>query len=95
MDWYEENVEEPLQNIVKHLRNNGVNTTCSCGHKMYIQCDYIPDGSVRDVYNLVYNYLYEKFGVVDFEMIIHLDVVGGHPYWSLNINLDRSKLSVK
>jgi hypothetical protein len=39
-DWYSENIEEPLREIVRALRNAGVNTTNSCGHEMYICCDW-------------------------------------------------------
>jgi len=32
IDWYE-NIEAPIRDIVKFLRNNGVNTECSCGYE--------------------------------------------------------------
>ena len=37
-NWYSENIEDQLKDIIKYLRNNGVNTECSCGHELYIQC---------------------------------------------------------
>jgi len=39
-DWYE-CVEPEVRPLVKYLRDNGFNTTCSCGHEMLIQvaCD--------------------------------------------------------
>ena len=40
-DWYINNIEEPVRDIVRALRNNGVNTECSCGHDMTIQCQTI------------------------------------------------------
>ncbi len=39
LTWYEENIEENIRNIVFALRNIGINTTCSCGHEMWIECD--------------------------------------------------------
>lgn len=38
MDWYEK-IEIEIREIVRELRNKGINTTCSCGHKMYIEGD--------------------------------------------------------
>jgi len=35
-NWYKD-IEKPIKDIVYLLRNNGFNTTCSCGHKMYIE----------------------------------------------------------
>lgn len=32
-------IEEPIREVVRMLRDNGFNTTCSCGHKMYIELD--------------------------------------------------------
>ena len=37
-DWYQ-NLEDPVRKIVKNLRNSGINTICSCGHGMWIQCE--------------------------------------------------------
>jgi hypothetical protein len=35
-DWYD-NIEKPVRPAVKLLRDHGINTTCSCGHDMYIE----------------------------------------------------------
>ena len=32
-------LEEPIREVVRLLRNCGVNTTCSCGHEMYIEIE--------------------------------------------------------
>jgi hypothetical protein len=37
-DWYL-NIEQGIRKIVHDLRNNGINTTCSCEHEMYIEFD--------------------------------------------------------
>jgi len=53
-DWYEI-IEEPIREFVRLLRNNGYNTTCSCGHDGVVECDFIPDGAMMDLDNLLYN----------------------------------------
>jgi hypothetical protein len=35
--WYKEKIEPEVRDLVRDLRNQGVNTTCSCGHNMYIE----------------------------------------------------------
>ena len=35
-DWYKQ-IEPEVRETVKLLRNNGFNTTCSCGHEMSIE----------------------------------------------------------
>ena len=37
-NWYD-NVEPPIRKLVKLLRDNGFNTTCSCGHGMWVELD--------------------------------------------------------
>jgi hypothetical protein len=60
MNWYEENIEEPIRDIVKLLRNNGFNTTCSCGHEMYVEGDLLIDGELKKLHDLLYNYYCEN-----------------------------------
>lgn len=36
MDWYDE-LETPIRDIVRLLRDNGFNTTSSCGHEMVVE----------------------------------------------------------
>jgi pyrrolidone-carboxylate peptidase len=63
-DWYEEHIEEPVRELVKLLRNNGFNTECSCGHEMYVQCNYILDGEIQRLHNLLTSSGYENYDVV-------------------------------
>ena len=35
-DWYAQ-IEPEIREIVRLLRNNGFNTTCSCGHEMNVE----------------------------------------------------------
>jgi hypothetical protein len=54
-NWYEENIEEPVRDLVKLLRDNGINTECSCGHQMYVQFQVIDDEMNRVDYILFDN----------------------------------------
>ena len=62
MNWYEEKIEEPIREIVRNLRNNGINTICSCGHGMWIQCETYQE---YDDLNTIYNILIEM-GIKDY-----------------------------
>lgn len=88
-DWYERNVDEPVRELVKHLRNNGVNTECCCGHDtpMYIQCQYSPDGSIQEIHQLVWTFLAERKQGVNFTISLDHTVRDGYAYSSLNIEL--------
>lgn len=86
-DWYEEYIEEPIRDIVRYLRNNGVNTECSCGDDMYVQCQYILDGSLERIHSLVYNYLHEKGVPINFTIEVHHRVLEGHSYNAIEIRL--------
>lgn len=94
--WYEDKIEPPLQGIVKELRNNGVNTECSCGHDMYIQCQYIIDGHIAEIHHIVWTYLAMNKGIfgyetVDFDIELHHQVRDGHSYTSLEIKFPITK----
>lgn len=65
MDWYDENIEEPIRDLVKLLRDNGFNTQCSCGHEMYVECQY-PMGEGGEMFRLdqlLYNNGYENYEI--------------------------------
>jgi len=49
MTWLNENVEPEVRKVVKHLRMNGINTTQSCGHRMWVDGDYGPPYQQPDV----------------------------------------------
>ncbi len=85
--WYKENIEDPLKGIIRYLRNNGVNTESSCGHEMDIQCQYILNGSIKDIHNLVWHYLYSRGLDINFELSVIHKVIDGKHYTSLNIKL--------
>lgn len=87
-NWYDKNIEKPLQELVKYLRNNGVNTECSCGHELYIQCQYVPDGDVKEIQTLIYNWLCEHNEKINFEIKAEIKVLNGNTYPTLNIKLN-------
>lgn len=70
-------IEEPIRDLVKVLRDNGINTTCSCGHKMYIEADLIPDGTLQAIHKLVFNYLVEAKLPIDYDIEIRLEARKG------------------
>ncbi len=62
-DWYKEYIEEHIRDTVRLLRNNGFNTECSCGHKMYVQCQYITDGEIMRLDQLLFNNGYRNYSI--------------------------------
>lgn len=89
-DWYELKIEEPLRGLVRHLRNNGVNTTISCAHEMYICCFWSPSEPIGNLKTLVFEYLAEKRGrdAVNFDIEMRMAVIFGEPeYPPTRINL--------
>jgi len=90
-DWYDQFIEHPLRDLVRVLRKNGINTECSCGHEMYIQCQHIPDGELMDLHELIWNYLSENKLPINFEIIIEHTVIEGSQYTTLDIKLPNKK----
>ena len=85
--WYLEKIEPEIRNLVRYLRNRGVNTECSCGHQKFIQCQYIPDGSIKEIHDLLFNYFAEKREPINYTINIYHQVVDGHLFSSLEIKL--------
>ena len=67
------NIEPAIRDIVKTLRDNGVNTTCSCGHEMYVEVDVIPDGMLSVMHKALYNYLAENKQEISYTITITLE----------------------
>lgn len=60
-NWYNQ-IEKPIRELVRLLRNNGFNTVCSCGHKKYIQMEwYIGNNDINQLYNLLCENGYSNF----------------------------------
>ena len=84
MDWYEQNIEANIRKEVKLLRDNGFNTECSCDHKMYVQCQYVVDGEIQRLHEVLFNNGYR-----DYTISIELRVVEGHSYSHLQIDFKK------
>jgi len=61
--WYRKYIENSVRPLVKLLRDNGFNTTCSCGHlpNPYIQIDWNQDSEITRLYNLLVENKYKNF----------------------------------
>jgi len=82
-DWYL-NIEEPIREIVKKLRNNGVNTFCSCGHGMWIQCESYE--SYNDL-NTIYNVLVGEMNIKNYRAIVFDHIVNECRHTFIEIQL--------
>ena len=71
-DWYEEWIEPRVREIVRLLRNNGFNTTCSCGHEMYVQMSWLEEGELKRLHDLLFNNGYR-----DYMITVELSYSGG------------------
>lgn len=79
-DWYEENIEEGVRDVVRLLRDNGFNTTHSCHHDMFVQLDAAPFVGglpMEALHTLLYNYLRDRKEPVSFEVEVRHKVHGG------------------
>lgn len=63
MNWYNQ-IEEPVRELVKLLRNNGFNTICSCGHnnpQPYVQMEWYIHQDIQRLYGLLWDNGYKNF----------------------------------
>jgi hypothetical protein len=89
-DWYELYVEPGVRKLVRLLRDNGVNTECSCeghgdGAVPYVQCQYIPDGEIVRIHNLLFDHGYENFIIQ-----LHHRVLDGKSFSTLDIYVGKN-----
>jgi len=74
-DWYKTAIEPEVREIVRRLRNSGINTISSCGHEMWIQCE---TSDPSEEWKMVYNVLVGDLGLKDWTMKVRWEVRGGH-----------------
>ena len=79
-EWYNR-IEEPVRDLVYHLRNNGVNTLSSCGHTMEIQAEWHPMYSLYHLHSLLFNYFYEHKMPPTFSISLYYEVENSH-WWT-------------
>lgn len=84
--WYKEYIEENIRGVVKLLRDNGFNTECSCGHRMYVQCQYISDGEIMRLDYLLYNHGYRNY-----EIKMILTRMNGYLDSTINIQFEETE----
>ncbi len=82
-DWYEEHIEPGVRKIVRLLRDNGINTECSCEHEKYVQCQYPMDEDIKKVDCLLFNN-----GFRNYKIDIHIVREDGHARKSMNIEFE-------
>ena len=49
LDWYERTIEPEVRDFVRLLRNNGFNTTGSCGHERWVVVAFFRPFEVGDL----------------------------------------------
>lgn len=62
-DWYEKFIEIEVRQLVYLLRNNGFNTSCSCGHELEIEMESYGDSDMTNLYNLLLENNYFNFRI--------------------------------
>ena len=61
-DWYD-NIEPGIRDLVRLMRDNGFNTTCSCEHEKYVEFEFGCAGALDDLYLLLFNQGYRAFKI--------------------------------
>ena len=70
-NWYEKTVEprwgakraEPIRRLAALLRNNGFNTTASCGHEMWVVMEFYLDKDITRLRDLLLENGYTEFRI--------------------------------
>lgn len=88
-DWYAENIEPEVRDLVKLLRDHGVNTVSSCGHDLEIQADIYADNELRIIDTMLFN-----AGYWDYTITAYIERVNGHLHQFVEIKLHKKHLEV-
>ena len=78
-DWYEIKIEEGVRDLVRLMRDNGFNTTSSCGHDMCISCNYHMDGVLYRLHQLLWSHFSQRGEKPNFKITIVHNVKEGKP----------------
>jgi hypothetical protein len=62
LDWYS-TLEPGMRIVVRLLRDNGFNTTCSCEHGRYVELEWYADEDVTRLLNLLLENGYKDFAL--------------------------------
>jgi len=63
-DWYEENVEPGVRDVVRLLRDNGFNTVSSCDHDMSVTMEWYMPATVQYLAEFLVEHGFDGFAVV-------------------------------
>jgi len=80
MGWYEERIEPGIREVVRLLRDNGVNTESSCEHQMDVQFQIVDAEGIKRVDYILYNAGYRDYLIESFHKRID-----GHLYSSASV----------
>lgn len=69
VDWYD-NIEPGVRDLVRLLRNNGVNTYYSCDHAMVVEAENYQDEEVTMIHNLLMENGYDNF-IIELRLYQH------------------------
>jgi len=61
-DWYE-CIEPGVRELVRLLRSNGVNTTCSCEHARVVEAEAYAAADIEQIYDLLVENNYDGFAI--------------------------------
>jgi len=61
-DWYD-CIEDPIRPLIRLLRDNGFNTTSSCGHEMWFACLVGDDQELWQLHQFLFRCGYQGFEV--------------------------------
>lgn len=90
--WYKTAIEPRIRPIVKLLRDNGINTTCSCEHEMYVDASNDLGGVIDDIDHLLFNDLCRRHKPIDYVITATLMRQHGLKWFSnLEISLAKEK----
>ena len=82
MKWYNIAIEPSIRHIVRKLRDNGINTFCSCGHNRYIQCEtYDLTNELSTIYNVMH-----ELEIADFHIMLLYNVIDFHVHQFIEIS---------
>jgi hypothetical protein len=87
VDWYEEYIEEGVREIVRLLRDNGINTTYSCHCAMVVEAENYEDVEMSRVYDLLIENGYDDFKL----SMILMKEAGQRPQRCLHLQFDITK----
>jgi len=82
-DWYDENIERGVRNLVRLLRNNGWNTISSCEHNMSVTMEWYGAYEPEHLVEFLQAHGYDEFAIT-----AHMGVLGERRVKWLRVDLN-------